>query len=383
MNVNNGYGEITKDDILDILHNDVYRQVYQYFKQTGIKYLEVTDYKFQINSMRDILGDTLLTSKPRINNIFMPGGLCITRDARGVISNDAPMTTKDVKHTVKSQLHCTRTAIREIVWVTLYDMIINLMYTPEDQNTVWFHRSNILRNVSCLYNSEVRSKVTQMGKTLFAVHTGLGFSYKRAENLVAGRYVNWLGKEHMHKMYGVCGPKATAEAYNMYIKNTEMFDQHYHNPNLRNWVIAVMTAMYRDQSIRPPLYSAIIEEQDVYTDRDPERMKLFSSAVSPSLLRTVYDKYPQHVHAIVTAAHLANQTRLPSYTICRYMCYHPWLIDPDTVRYAILLETDKEHRRKSQHLKLGMVLKFHRTYKRGKPWPIEDIIAPEIEPLPF
>ena len=333
--------------------------------------------------MRDILGDTLLTSKPRINNIFMPGGLYITRDARGVISNDAPMITKDVKYAVKTQLHCTRTAIREMVWVTLYDMVINLMYTPEDQNAVWFNRSNILRNVANLYSLEVSSKVTQMGKTLFAVHTGLGFSPKKAENLVAGRYVNWLGKEHMHKMYGICGPKATAEAYNMYIRNTEMFDQHYNNPKLRNWVIAVMIAMYRDSSIRPPLYSAIVEEQDVYTESDPDRTNLFASAVSPALLRTVYDKYPQHVHAIVAAAQHTNQTQVPSYTICRYMCYHPWLIEPDTVRYAVSLETDKKHRRKSQHLKLGMVLKFHRTYINGRRWPIEDTITPEIEPLPF
>ena len=382
MSVNNGYGEITKDEIIDILHNTVYRQVYQYFKQTGTKYLEVTNDKFQVNGTAILLGESLLNENPELESAYLSSGFCIDRSPLGIVSDNAPMTIKEVSYAVKHEIYHTKNSIRDIVWLTLHDTILNMLYSPKDQAAPWFKKTYVLRNIHPLHSEEVRSKVNQMTKPLFASATGLGFSLKRAQNLLAGRYVNWLGKEHMHKMYGICGPKATAEAYNMYMHDTKAFDYYYNNPRTHNWVIAVMTGMHKNHSIRPPLYNAIIEEQEAYTDRDPEKIKLFSS-VSPSLLRTVYDKYPQLVHAIVAAAHQTNQTRLPSYTICRYMCYHPWLINPDTVKYATLLETDKKHRRKSQYLKLNMVLKFHRTYISGKPWPVEDTIIPEIDPLPF
>lgn len=308
----------------------------------------------------------MLYSREDLRNLHLSNGFAVDKNPDGTISTTAPVTAKTIKYIVRAELHSVERSIQQLVWTTMADYLIDLLYTKEDQEQSWFNRRKVVDNIKATREKDVLPLIRKQTKLLFAAVTGLGFSHKKAENIVAGRYINWLGKDHLRKLYGICGTKVSAKAYNMYIRDIDAFNFYYNDPKTRNWVIAVMIALYSDYA----MYRSVTNIQDaveltryVRTYFNPvAEIELFEK-ISPKLIRTVYDNYPKQLHTLVALAASEDLQELPSYTISRRMCYKTGLLHPDTIDYAIRIGKSKKH--KNQQSALNDVLQYHRSQGRS------------------
>ena len=333
--INSPLLRINNEELIDMIHHVVYPKMYTYItnKTKNQKFLEITETQFKTN----VPHDYDYVSDQQIYNIV--------KNSNGTITPNAPVTAKEIANHTKIVLWWVRNHIQDVCIRTLEKHITNLIYTADIQNQEWFNSTNIYDELtSHMYpeNNPVKEKLNKTVAILVPLYTGLPRNPKKAQNILAGSYTNWLNKETTRAIYGLCATKAKAPAYNMYVQNVDKINEYLHNDRTKNWVFALMAQLSTGYDVPESVHSDITEAINHLMDSVFENNKHYDkqkhidifNQLSPKLVKDVYRRYPSAVHTLIEYILKTPDNTIPSYTFCKHILYKQKLLNPKIVAIA-------------------------------------------------